>query len=59
VALAEVNKRREIASKLDLSDKNATTDDINVIFKVMGSKEMLMKLSKFLKENDYKYERLQ
>jgi hypothetical protein len=59
VALAEVNKRREIASKLDLSDKNATTDDITVIFKVMGSKEMLMKLSKFLKENDYKYERLQ
>jgi hypothetical protein len=59
VALAEVNKRREIASKLDLSDKNATTDDINVIFKVMGSKEMLMKLSKFLKENGYKYERLQ
>ena len=59
VALSEVNKRREIASKLDTSDKNATTDDLSVIFKVMGSKEMLMKLSKFLKENDYKYERLQ
>ena len=59
VALAEVNKRREIASKLDTSDKNATTDDLSVIFKVMGSKEKLMKLSKFLKENDYKYERLQ
>lgn len=58
VALQEVNKRMQIASKFT-SDNNATTGELQVTFKVMGSKEELMKLSKFLKENHYKYERLQ
>lgn len=59
-AYDNVNKRKEVASKLDThTSSNAPTGELNVTFKVYGSKEKLMTLSKFLKENGYVYERLQ
>lgn len=58
-AFDEVNKRNEIAGKIDTHNANAVAGDLTITFKVSGSKEKLMLLSKFLKENGYAYERMQ
>lgn len=58
-AFENVKNRDKVESTVDSTTENVGTDDVTIVFKVNGSKESLTKLSKFLKENGYKYERLQ